>query len=182
MEPGAVGILILGGLVTRDVVIAGADSREPLGAGDIIRPWDDRTAVDPIPTRTAWSVIEPLTMVVLDRRWRLFGARWPALGDEILHRMTRRARWLSVLVAITGLRGVEGRLTLLLWHLAGNWGRVTPRGTLVPLPLTHELMADLIGARRPSVTTALTQMERDGSVRRVDEGWLLRGDAPSPDG
>ncbi len=179
-EPGAVGLLVLTGLVTRNVSIAGTDSREPLGAGDIIRPWDDTTALDPIPAETSWTVIEPLNVVLLDRRWRLLGARWPELGDEILHRVTRRSRWLSVLLAIATLRGVEGRLMLLLWHLAGNWGRVTPEGTLVPFRLTHELMADLIGARRPSVSTAIAQLERDGSIERVDEGWLLLTDPPAP--
>ncbi len=180
-EPGAVGMLILEGLMTRNVEIAETDSREPLGAGDIIRPWDDRTALDPIPARTTWSVIEPVVIVLLDRRWRLVSARWPELGDEILHRVMRRSRWLSVLLAIAARRGVEGRLKLLLWHLAGSWGRVTPEGTLVPFRLTHELMGDLIGARRPSVTTAIAEMEREGVVERVDEGWLLRGGPPVSD-
>ena len=116
---------------------------------------------------------------MLDQRWRLLAARWPDVGTEILRRIVRRSRWLAVLNAITNMRGVEGRVVLLLWHLAGNWGKVTSAGTVVPFGLTHEVIADLIGARRPSVSTAISGLEREGTLERVDGGWLLRGDPPS---
>jgi Mn-dependent DtxR family transcriptional regulator len=35
----------------------------------------------------------------------------------------------------------------------------------------------LVGARRPSVTTALTGLAREGLVERIEGGWLLHGDA-----
>jgi CRP/FNR family transcriptional regulator, cyclic AMP receptor protein len=50
---------------------------------------------------------------------------------------------------------------------------------VVPLTLSHRLLAELIGARRPTVTTALRTLERDGKlVRRDDATWLLTSDAP----
>jgi CRP/FNR family cyclic AMP-dependent transcriptional regulator len=173
------GILVLEGLLTRNLDIAHTRSREILGAGDILRPWDDDSALDPLPSRRSWTVLEPSTFAVLDRRWKVIAARWPDFGAEILHRIVRRSRWLAVLLAIANMRGVNERVLLLLWHLAGNWGRVTSAGTLVPFGLTHELIADLVGARRPSVTTALATLEREGKLERVDEGWLLRGDPPT---
>lgn len=181
-DSGALGVMVLDGLLTRNVDVAGTRSREILGANDIVRPWDDDSALDPLPSETTWSVIEPVRLVVLDNRFKQLVARWPQLGDEIVHRTLRRSRWLAVLLAIANLRGVESRLLLLLWHLAGNWGRVTPAGTLVPYALTHELMAELIGSRRPSVTTALTQMEREGKLERVEDGWLLHAGPPGPAG
>jgi hypothetical protein len=39
----------------------------------------------------------------------------------------------------------------------------------------------MVGARRPSVTTALGQLiAREEIERRPDGGWLLRGDPPEP--
>lgn len=178
-EPGALGILVTEGLLTRNVGIAGTRSREILGPGDVIRPWDDDAALDPVPSRTTWTILEPSRFGLLDERFRTVAARWPDFGMEILNRILRRSRWLAVLLAIANLRGVEERVYLLLWHIAGNWGRVTASGTLVPFGLTHEVIAELVGARRPSVTTAVTKLEREERVRRVPEGWLLLAGPPA---
>ena len=78
-----------------------------------------------------------------------------------------------------GLALVDDRLLLTLWHLAERWGRVTPTGIVVPLPLGHQRLADLVGAHRPSVTTALGELARAGSISRRDDGnWLLHGAPP----
>jgi CRP/FNR family transcriptional regulator, cyclic AMP receptor protein len=179
-DASGLGILVLRGLLTRNVEIAGARSSEILGPGDVLRPWDDDSALQPVPSTATWAILDPVDCAILDQRWRLLTSRWPDFGAEILHRIIRRSRWLAVLNAITNMRGVESRVMLLLWHLAGNWGKVTQNGTLVPFGLTHEVIADLIGARRPSVTTALAALEEDAKLERVREGWLLRGNPPSP--
>ncbi len=179
VDTSGLGILVIDGLLTRDVQIAGTRSREILGAGDILRPWDDDSALNPVPSKTTWTVLEPTVGGVLDQRWKLVASRWPDFGEELLRRIVRRSRWLAVLLAIATMRGVEDRVILLLWHLAGNWGKVTSAGTIVPFRLTHEVIADLVGARRPSVTTAIAGLEREGKLERVDGGWLLCGDPPS---
>ena len=75
------------------------------------------------------------------------------------------------------------RLEALFWHLADRWGKVTPKGVVVPLRLSHRLLGSLVGARRPTVTTALAQLADDGRVLPYGlEGWLLCGPAPrTPD-
>ena len=50
---------------------------------------------------------------------------------------------------------------------------------LLPLRLTHSVLADLVAARRPTVTSALSDLSRRGLVRSMDEGWLLAGDPPA---
>ena len=47
----------------------------------------------------------------------------------------------------------------------------------LPITVTHETLARLVGARRPSVTTALGRLSRLGMVDRVRGGWILHGDA-----
>jgi hypothetical protein len=63
-----------------------------------------------------------------------------------------------------------------MWHLAERWGRVGPEGVRVPLRLTHEALGRLVGARRPSVTTALSGLSKRGCLERTPAGWLLYGD------
>jgi CRP/FNR family cyclic AMP-dependent transcriptional regulator len=69
---------------------------------------------------------------------------------------------------------------LTLWHLAERWGRVHTDGIVVPLPLRHQRLADLVGAQRQSVTTAMGSLTRNGSIsRRRDGNWVLHGDPPA---
>jgi CRP-like cAMP-binding protein len=52
-------------------------------------------------------------------------------------------------------------------------------GIAVPLPLSHQRLADLVGAHRPSVTTAIGDLGRAGSLSRGDDGtWVLHGSPP----
>ena len=98
---------------------------------------------------------------------------------ELFNRGTRRAHHLAVALAIAHHQRVEDRLLLTLWHLAERWGKVTPDGIVVPLPLSHQRLAEIVGAHRPSVTTAMGGLAKAGRVsRREDGNWLLHGDPP----
>jgi CRP/FNR family transcriptional regulator, cyclic AMP receptor protein len=68
---------------------------------------------------------------------------------------------------------------LTLWHLADRFGRVTSRGCeLVLAGLTHEALAVMLGARRPTVTSALRRLGERGLLRQERRGaWLLCCDA-----
>jgi CRP/FNR family cyclic AMP-dependent transcriptional regulator len=52
-------------------------------------------------------------------------------------------------------------------------------GVSVELPLTHALLGELVAARRPSVTTALSTLAEQGKVERRGRAWLLRGGPPA---
>jgi CRP/FNR family cyclic AMP-dependent transcriptional regulator len=104
---------------------------------------------------------------------------WPQLGLELFNRGTRRAHHLAVALAISHHQRVDDRLLLSLWHLAERWGRVHPDGIVLPLPLGHQRLADLVGASRPTVTTALGELTAAGSIARRDSGeWVLLGSPP----
>ena len=65
-------------------------------------------------------------------------------------------------------------MVYLLTHLASRRGRVTPGGVVLSLPLTHATLAQLVGARRPSVTAAFGELAREGiCVPRGQGTWLL---------
>lgn len=176
---GCVGLLVIEGLLTRDVSYAGLRSRELLGSGDLLRPWDVEDPPFPLQPQSSWTVMEPTTLARLDRRFLQIGARWPELVEEVLHRTLYRSRWLAVRLAIGSITRVDQRLLLFFWHVAGRWGRVGTDGTIIPLALTHETLAELVGARRPSVTSALTELRERGELERRDDGWVLRGEPPA---
>jgi len=47
----------------------------------------------------------------------------------------------------------------------------------VPLTISHRLLGELVGARRPTVSTALAALERQGRLRRREDAtWLLLGE------
>ena len=173
------GFLIIEGLLSREVDVLDRRCVELLGAGDVLRPWRwDQDGLH-VHAEVGWAVLEPTRLAVLDQGLVTRMSPWPQLGVELFARGTRRAHALAVTLAIAHHQRVDDRLLLTLWHLADRWGRVRPDGIAVPLPLSHQRLADLVGAHRPSVTTAMGELARGGAVSRRGDGiWMLHGAPP----
>lgn len=179
-SPDLLGLLVLDGLAVRSVQVAERRCGELVGPGSILRPWDHFGSNAPMPFDVHWRVISPVKLALLDQRITMVAARWPALMHGIVARAVERSHDLALMVAVHCLQHVELRLLVLLWHLADRFGRVTPEGTVIPLKLSHGDLAELIGSRRPSVSSRLTRLSDKGQVqRRPDRTWLLRGEPPS---
>jgi CRP-like cAMP-binding protein len=166
---------MLTGLILREVQVAGRWCTEPLGPGDVLRPWD---SFDPelVPSTCSWTVLGPARLATLDGRFAAAAGRWPGLVEEVLHRALQRARWMSALHAVASIPHLNERLNVLLRLLADRWGRIGPDGLVLCLPLTHETLARIAGAQRPSVTSALGRMTDAGQLERRDDGsWVLPG-------
>src|SRR4051794_20575682 len=173
-----VGLLILDGVLSRELVVADHVSAELLGPGDVIRPWQTNRA-SLLPVEAVWSVLSPVTVAALDRHFAVELARYPEITSVLLDRLGEPSIRLATTQAISQLTRVDRRLRALFWHLAERWGRVSGQGVIVPLALTHRILGQLVGARRPTVSTALAELaEREELVRRPDGSWLLRGDPP----
>jgi CRP-like cAMP-binding protein len=173
------GFLVLDGLLSREVEVLGRRCIELIGPGDVLRPWSWDQEGSHVRAEIGWAVLEPTELAVLDHGLVERMMPFPQLGVELFTRGARRAHHLAVALAIAHHHRVEDRLLLTLWHLAERWGRVHTDGITVPLPLGHQRLADLVGATRPSVTTALGELARGGSVTRRDDGtWVLRGQPP----
>jgi CRP-like cAMP-binding protein len=178
-----VGLLVLDGLLAHELRLGNGASAELLGTGDLLRPWDEIQAQSISDWSVSWRVLEPTRLAVLDRRFATVASRWPALLDVILRRSAMRARAAGFLRAVTHLTRVDDRLLVVMWFLAERWGRVRPEGVVLPLKLTHQLLAALVGAKRPSVTTALGELTTAGLLERRDDGsWLLHGEPPEQPG
>lgn len=173
---GAIGLLVLNGLVLRRLGIGGRFGAELLGTGDLLRPADSTDSS--MATTTAWRVIGQMQVAVLTAGVAERLARFPSLTGALVAKALSRSRRLVVMMAIVHHPRVELRVHMLLWHLADRWGRVRGEGVLVPLRLSHSVLADLTAAQRPSVTGALRRLYEKGLVRQLEEGWLLCGDPP----
>ncbi len=87
------------------------------------------------------------------------GPGLPILGGLMLRRL--------------GLQGAPGTLAvkahsretgvlMILWHLADRCGTIGSDRSLVPIDLSHSILAELVAARRPAVSTAIASIQRAG--------------------
>lgn len=178
-ERGALGFLMLEGLLARDVVLVGRTATELLGDGDVLQPWVPTREEGLIRYRVLWHVLAPVRLAVLDGAFARSLADWPQVMGALLERAVRRTLRMSIHQALLQLSPLETRLLVLFWYLAERWGHVTPDGISVRLRMSHEVLGQLVGSQRASVTTALRHIDESGLiVRRSDGSWLLRGSPP----
>jgi CRP/FNR family transcriptional regulator, cyclic AMP receptor protein len=171
-------LLVLGGLLLRRVSVEGRASAELLGPGDVVRPSQDRADAN-LRRATAWRALQATRLALLDDAAVERLAPYPEVMRRLLERSLERSRRLAVNMAIVHHPRVEARLQILFWHLADRWGHARDGRIFLPLRLTHTVIADLIAAQRPTVSTALSDLASRGIVCRAPDGWLLIG--PPPD-
>jgi CRP/FNR family transcriptional regulator, cyclic AMP receptor protein len=173
---GGFGLLLVEGAMIRRVGIDGRYGAELLGPGDLLRPWQREGNV--LGIEWSWRALTHARLAVLDSRWAARAAPWPQLGAELAGRALARSVRSAVAMAITQQPKLEERLWMLFWELADRYGRVHADGVHLDLPLTHEVLSHLAGARRPSVSGALTRLASTGRLRRVGRAWVLQGEPP----
>ena len=179
-EPGHMGMLVMDGLLSRTLQLANRQSVELLTQGDVLRPWILLGPTSSLTADATFSVLEPATIAVLDSDFARRVSPWPEIAGALMDRLVLRSRWLAFSLAISHVRRVDERLVLLFWHLADRRGRVTADGIVIPLKLSHSAIAKLVGAQRPTVSTALGQLRDRGVLERnANDSWLLRGEPPS---
>jgi len=175
--PHGIGLYVLEGLLVRRVGEEGRFGAELLGDGDLLRPWQRHEEIA-LPFYTAWDVLEPARLAVLDMDFAQRLGRYPEIIALLFERTIARSRTLAVNMAIVHYPRVDVRLHMLLWYLAQRWGRVRADGVLLTKRLTHSVLADLVAARRPSVTSALSRLADQGLIESVDRRWRLIGEPP----
>lgn len=173
------GLLVAEGLLVRRVGLGHRSAGELLGAGDVLRPWDEIAGWQASPFTASFVVVESLRVAMIDAALTARLMHFPEVVGRLMERVMARSRRATQQLAMAQIATLEARMHVLLWHLAERFGRVRSDGTFVALALTHETLGLLAGARRPSVTAALGALERTGLVEVVPGvGWLLKGDPP----
>ena len=174
-------LLILDGVLVRTVRVGSQCRSELLGDGDLICPRDGEQAVTTVDFTVEWEVLQPARLGLLDDDFFAAASRFPEICAAMTVRGVRRSHRLALQLAIADLRRIDERMIALLLHLGDRWGRMTPEGIHVPLRLTHDLIAELLGAQRPTVTTSLNDLQRAGRLlRRRDRTWVVRSSPQAP--
>lgn len=170
-------VVLLEGLVARSMTLEDGTATELLGPGDVLCP----PAVGPqhdfglAGYDVRLEALRTSRVGIVSRELIAAFAPFPELIDGLLAGRARRDAEHAALAVIAQLTGVDRRLLALFRLLAARHGRPTPDGTAVPVAVPLRLLAELVGARRPTVSTALRRLERAGTLRRLRDGsWLLR--------
>jgi CRP/FNR family transcriptional regulator, cyclic AMP receptor protein len=77
-------------------------------------------------------------------------------------------------LAILHIARAKDRVLALFSDLAERFGHVTSHGIVIDVELTHKLIGQLIGSRRPTVSVALEELSTSGTLTRTRNGrWML---------
>jgi CRP-like cAMP-binding protein len=172
---GGPGVLVVGGVLACHVHVGDRIAAELVGPGDLIQPSCHLANDELVGCDLSWRSLTESRLALLDDGFAQRVTPWPQITAVLLRRAAHRTRSLNVQRAITAQPRLEVRLALLLWHLAGRWGRVEPGGVRLGIPLTHQLLGKLIGAERPSVSNALARLAQAGLVTGHGDEWHLHG-------
>ena len=98
----------------------------------------------------------------------------PAVARNFISLLSRRLVRVERGYAGFGHTWSYHRLAKVLLRLAAEHGVPNPSGTLIPLLLTHEELAKLIGTTRETVTTQINRFRRMGLLTREGRHFVLK--------
>lgn len=170
---GWLGLVITSGQLLVEIEAGRGPTGWLVGPDDLLRPWEmDELALTADAT---WTALSESRLVLLDGDFARRSLDIADVSRALLAKSAQSAHWLLAKSLITATPVIEERLLLLFALIGERWGRATPEGVMINLPLTHRVLASLVGARRPSVSTALGALDEEGLIRRVPrDGWLAR--------
>lgn len=173
------GFLVLEGVFLYRLSIAGGETADLLGPGDLLRPWATEDEYSDLLSSSRWQVVQHARVAVLDRGFLEQAASWPELAAALVDRAVRHSRSMAMRRTIAQIRHLGARIRLMLWQRADRFGKVDREGVIVPLRLSHGVLAELVCAKRPSVSRSLKELSHQRLVVRVPEGWRLCGAPPA---
>src|SRR4051812_32671818 len=95
-DPTHLGLLVVDGVLAREVVLSDTVSTELLGPGDIVRPWRGEGPPQLLSVEVRWNALADVTLGLVDRRCAVALGRYPEIGAMIVDRLSERAQRLAV--------------------------------------------------------------------------------------
>jgi Crp-like helix-turn-helix domain len=135
-----------------------------VGPGGILLP--------PAPEEALFGLVPSrLIGITADARDRLLGA--PGAADVLLEQLAQTlAQKQAALGNFAHTRHIE-RVRRKLLQLAESYGHVAADGIRIDFPVSHTLLADMIGSSRETVTRSLDELQRTGFVVRRGHTYRL---------
>jgi CRP-like cAMP-binding protein len=134
------------------------------GPGRVVLPPGDGETLRMLTPSRAMLV----TTEVRDRLFEVPGAA-VLLFDGLAATLRQKHETIATLASIHHVDRVRDKLI----QLAREHGRVRPDGVRLDFPLTHELLGEMVGSARETVTRALEELEEEGFVVRRRRSYRL---------
>ena len=99
--------------------------------------------------------------------------KYPKVGLQIIKNLSERITWLTMRVGSLAVTNIEDRLYRVLTSVAKEHETVSPHGTVIQFPLTHEDLGFLTGAHRVSITRAMKALKEAGKIIHEDRRLIL---------
>jgi CRP/FNR family transcriptional regulator len=171
MEPAERIYFVIGGRVkivkatgARDFILEILGPGEPVGA---VAAFEQR----PFPA-TAIAIEDSTILSIPEREFfRLLASR-PEMTRHLLGGLTTRLMMLNKRLAdMTG--SVEVRATRLFLTLSDRMGQPREGGTFIPLALSRQELADLLGTTIETTIRLMSRWQKEGLVRTESGGFLI---------
>ncbi|MFI5179916.1 MAG: Crp/Fnr family transcriptional regulator [Thermoanaerobaculia bacterium] len=131
---------------------------------------EERRAFDAI------ASTDVLVTVIPRKSFEEILATVPTVARNFIRLLSRRLTRMEQGFAGFGHTWSYQRLGKVLLQLGREHGVETSRGTVIPLRLTHEDLAKLIGTTRETVSTQLNRFKRMGLLKREGGRFILNED------
>lgn len=130
------------------------------------------------------DVDHPATAIALEPTSILFMSRgdyvtlleqYPESALAVIRDLTLRMRSMRRRVEQLGEGGVESRLAQVLAAFARRMGELNGKAILIPIQITRQELADMVGARIETVIRIMSRWHREEHVDTIAEGFLVAG-------
>ena len=154
-------------------VAAGVDGKEIVfnvcDPGEVI---GEIALLDSNPRSATIVAIEMSELLVLDRRdFFPFLEKHPRVAIELAVLLAARLRRLSESAEDAVLLALRARLAKKLVSLSQRYGKKTPEGVLIDLPLSQQELGEMVGVSRESCNKQLRVWTEQGLITS-SKGWI----------
>lgn len=122
---------------------------------------------------SAYCLEETLTCGFSRSQFEQLVLQHPKVGLQIIKNLSERITWLTQRVGSLAVTKIEDRLYRVLTSVAKEHGTISPQGTVIQFPLTHEDLSFLTGAHRVSITRAMKVLKAAGKIIHEDKRLIL---------
>lgn len=122
---------------------------------------------------SAYCLEETLTCGFSRIQFEQLVLQHPKVGLQIIKNLSERITWLTQRVGSLAVTKIEDRLYRVLTSVAKEHGTISPQGTVIQFPLTHEDLSFLTGAHRVSITRAMKVLKAAGKIIHEDKRLIL---------
>jgi len=99
--------------------------------------------------------------------------QYPDIGLKIMEVLCQRLDRLENTVENMGTRTVSARISSVLLEFAEKFGKESPQGIIIDLPLSREGIANYIGLTRETVSRKMSSMQDEGLIEMIGNKKIL---------